>query len=51
MKYIQNMLGHTSPKTTEIYTKLVEINNKKITSHLDFLMKNNYIGDDKDLKT
>ena len=47
MKHIQNMLGHASPKTTEIYTKLVEINNKKITSPLDYLMKNNYFHEDK----
>lgn len=47
MKHIQNMLGHASPKTTEIYTKLVEINNKKITSPLDYLMKNNYFCEDK----
>ncbi|HFC01187.1 MAG TPA: recombinase XerD [Phaeodactylibacter sp.] len=47
MKHIQSMLGHASPKTTEIYTKLIEINNKKVTSPLDYLMKNNYISRDK----
>ncbi len=38
MRHIQNMLGHNSPKTTEIYTKMIEINNKKITSPLDYLL-------------
>ena len=41
LRHIQTMLGHNSPKTTEIYTKTIEINNKKITSPLDFLLKNN----------
>ena len=41
MRHIQNMLGHNSPKTTEIYTKMIEINNKRITSPLDFLIKKN----------
>ncbi len=41
LRHIQSMLGHNSPKTTEIYTKAIEINNKKITSPLDFLLKNN----------
>jgi len=40
MRHIQNMLGHSSPKTTEIYTKTIEINNKKIKSPLDNLIKN-----------
>ena len=38
MRHLQNMLGHSSPKTTEIYTKTIEINNKTITSPLDFLL-------------
>jgi len=41
MRHVQSMLGHNSPKTTEIYTKTIEINNKKIQSPLDFLLKNN----------
>ena len=41
LRYIQNMLGHESPKTTEIYTKTIKINNKNITSPLDNLIKNN----------
>ncbi len=41
MRHIQNMLGHSSPKTTEIYTKTIEINNRIIKSPLDNLIKNN----------
>ena len=41
MRHIQNMLGHNNPKTTEIYTKTIEINNKIIKSPLDNLIKNN----------
>ena len=37
MRHVQCMLGHNSPKTTEIYTKTIEINNKKIESPLDKL--------------
>lgn len=40
MRHLQNMLGHSSPKTTEVYTKTIEINNKTIISPLDTLMKN-----------
>ena len=40
MRHLQTMLGHNSPKTTEIYTKTIEINNKKITSSLDNIIKN-----------
>ncbi|GAA4239209.1 site-specific integrase [Postechiella marina] len=40
MRHIQNMLGHNSPKTTEIYTKTIEINNKTIKSPLDDLLNN-----------
>jgi site-specific recombinase XerD len=39
LRHIQTMLGHNSPKTTEIYTKTIEINNKKIESPLDNLLK------------
>jgi len=38
LRHVQNMLGHASPKTTEIYTKTIEINNKKINSPLDRLL-------------
>lgn len=40
IRHLQNMLGHVSPKTTEIYTKTIEINNKTIISPLDLLIKN-----------
>lgn len=40
MRYLQSMLGHNSPKTTEIYTKTIEINNKNINSPLDNLLNN-----------
>lgn len=40
LRHIQSMLGHSSPKTTEIYTKTIEINNKKIESPLDNLLRN-----------
>ena len=35
------MLGHSTSKTTEIYTKNIEINNKNITNPLGALLKNN----------
>jgi len=35
MRHVQLMLGHSSPKTTELYTKLLAVDNKKITSPLD----------------
>ncbi len=40
MRHVQSMLGHNSPKTTEIYTKTIEINNKKINSPLDNILNN-----------
>ncbi|MFD2724600.1 tyrosine-type recombinase/integrase [Hyunsoonleella rubra] len=40
MRHLQTMLGHNSPKTTEIYTKTIAINNKTVTSPLDSLLKN-----------
>ncbi len=40
LRYIQNMLGHESPKTTEIYTKTIQINNKHLNSPLDEILKN-----------
>jgi site-specific recombinase XerD len=39
MRHVQIMLGHNSSKTTEIYTKTVAINNKKVTSPLDKFLK------------
>ena len=40
LRYLQNMLGHNSPKTTENYTKTIEINNKKIEGLLDIMFTN-----------
>jgi site-specific recombinase XerD len=39
LRYIQSALGHESPKTTEIYTHVLSINNKTIESPLDLLHK------------
>jgi len=47
LRYLQNMLGHNSPKTTEIYTKTIHINNKKIKSPLDNLLNNNTFNEQK----
>ncbi|MBN1250916.1 MAG: tyrosine-type recombinase/integrase [Bacteroidales bacterium] len=44
LRHIQNMLGHNNPKTTEIYTKTIEINNKKIKSPLDNLFENSTLA-------
>lgn len=41
LRHIQVMLGHESPKTTERYTKNIEVNNKKIISPLDIILKKN----------
>lgn len=37
LRYIQAALGHSSSKTTEIYTKVININNKTLKSPLDLL--------------
>ncbi|SDK10969.1 site-specific tyrosine recombinase/integron integrase [Natronincola ferrireducens] len=39
LRYIQELLGHSSSKTTEIYTHVTEANLSKIKSPLDRLMK------------
>lgn len=37
IRYIQSALGHSSTKTTEVYTRVLGINNKTLTSPLDSL--------------
>ena len=37
LRLIQSMLGHSSSKTTEVYTHVLAINNKTVKSPLDFL--------------
>ena len=37
LRLIQSMLGHSSSRTTEIYTHILSINNKSVKSPLDFL--------------
>lgn len=39
LRYIQSALGHNSPKTTEIYTHVLNVNNKTIKSPLDILIE------------
>jgi len=41
LRYIQALLGHSSSKTTEIYTHLVNLSNNKIENPLDNIVKNN----------
>lgn len=40
IRYIQTALGHNSTKTTEIYTRVLNITNKTLKSPLDMLNKN-----------
>ena len=45
LRNIQIMLGHDSSKTTEIYTHVINVNNKKVKNPLDMIMKNNKFDD------
>lgn len=39
LRYIQTLLGHTSPKTTEIYTHVSSKKLDEVSSPLDFILK------------
>lgn len=39
LRYIQNLLGHSNSKTTEIYTHIIKRSLDKIVSPLDNLIK------------
>lgn len=41
MRHLENLLGHSFQKTTEIYAKTTEINDENITNPLGSLLKNN----------
>jgi site-specific recombinase XerD len=46
IRYIQSALGHTSSKTTEVYTRVTSINNKTLRSPLDSLYDSATFGTD-----
>lgn len=50
IRNIQSMLGHSSPKTTMIYTQVTKTNLSKIESPMDDILKNGYITESKSVK-
>jgi len=44
LRYIQSLLGHSSPKTTEIYTHLLKIDNSVVVSPLDIMKGNDNLA-------
>ena len=44
LRNIQLLLGHESSKTTEIYTHIMNVTDKKIKNPLDIIMKKNKFG-------
>jgi site-specific recombinase XerD len=47
LRNIQVQMGHNSSKTTERYTHVVGINNKRLMNPLDIMMNRIRFGDDK----
>lgn len=45
IRYIQSALGHSSSKTTEVYTRVLGISNKTLKSPLDTLFESVTFGD------
>ena len=46
IRYIQSALGHSSSRTTEVYTRVTSINNKTLRSPLDCLYDSATFGND-----
>lgn len=44
LRYIQGLLGHSSSKTTEIYTHMLKVDNSVVKSPLDVIMENRNLG-------
>ena len=47
IRYIQSSMGHSSSKTTEVYTRVLSINSKTLTSPLDTLYESTRFVKDK----